>query len=71
MGISGYLPYGGFKWLKNVDNFDANTVSENSSIGYNLEVDLKYPDELHELHNYPLFPAIPNDMLPDYCQKDC
>ena len=21
---SGYLPYGGFKWLKNVDNFGAN-----------------------------------------------
>ena len=22
--MSGYLPYGGFKWLKNVDNFDVN-----------------------------------------------
>ena len=30
-GMSGYLPYGGFKWLKNVDNFDVNSVSENSS----------------------------------------
>ena len=22
--MSGYRPYGGFKWLKNVDGFDAN-----------------------------------------------
>ena len=22
--MSSYLPYGGFKWLKNVDNFDVN-----------------------------------------------
>ena len=56
--ISGYLPYGGFKWLKNVYNFDVNPVSENSSIGYILEVDLEYPDELHVLHNdYPLVPG--------------
>ena len=24
--ISGYLLYGGFKWLKNFDNFDVNSV---------------------------------------------
>ena len=29
-----YLPYGEFKWLKNVDNFDVNSISENSSAGY-------------------------------------
>ena len=53
--MSGYLPYGGFSWLKNVDNFDVNSISEKSPIGYILEVDLKYPDELHVLHNdYPL-----------------
>ena len=49
--MSEYLPYGGFKWLKNVDEFDVMSVSENSPIGYFLEVDLKYPDELHELHS--------------------
>ena len=38
--MSGYLPYSGFKWLKNVDNFDVNSSSENSPIGYILEVDL-------------------------------
>ena len=49
--MSGYLPYGGCKWLKNVDNFDINSVSENSPIGYILEVDLEHSDELHVLHN--------------------
>ena len=53
----GYLPYGRFKQLKNVDGFDVNSVSEKSPIGYFLEVDLEYPDELHVLHNdYPLTP---------------
>ena len=66
--MSGYLPYGGFIWLKNVDDFDENSISEKSSIGYILEV-----DELHVLHNdYPLGPeklAIPYDVLSDYCEK--
>ena len=53
--MSGYLPYGGFKQLKNVDKFDVNSISKNSSIGCILEVDLEYPDELHVFHNdYPL-----------------
>ena len=69
-GLSSYLPYGGFKWLKNVDGFDVNTISEKSPIGYFLEVDLEYLDELHELHNdYPLAPkklAVSSDMLSKY-----
>ena len=31
--ISSYLPYGEFQWLKNVDNFDVNSISEKSPIG--------------------------------------
>ena len=55
--MSEYLPYAGFKWLKNVDEFDMMSISEKSLTGYFLEVDLEYPDELHELHNdYPLAP---------------
>ena len=34
--MSGYLPYGGFMWLKNVDSFDVNSVSENSPMAYIL-----------------------------------
>ena len=45
--MSGYLPYGTFKWLKNVDGFDINSISEKSPIWYFLNVDLEYPDELH------------------------
>ena len=65
--MSKYLPYGGFKWLKNVDEFDAMSISEQSPIGYFLEVDLKYSDKLHELRNdYPLAPekpAVSSNML--------
>ena len=71
--MSEYLPYGGFKWLKNVDGFDKMSISEKSLIGYFLEVDLEYPDQLHELHNdYPLSPeklADSSDMLSNYCKK--
>ena len=49
------------------------SVSENSPIGYILEVDLEYPEKLHKSHNdYPLASeklSIPYDMLPDYCKK--
>ena len=47
-GLIEYLPYDGFNWLKNVDGIDVNSVGEKSPTGYFLEVDLEYPDELHE-----------------------
>ena len=66
-----------FKWLnkQGIDKFDAdliecNSIEINSSYGYISEVDLEYPDELHELHNvYPLAPEkfkINHNMLPNY-----
>ena len=67
-----YLPYCEFKWLKNIDGSDVNSISEKNPIGYILEVDLEYPDELHLLHNgYQLTLeklAIPYGMLSDYCK---
>ena len=71
--MSNYLPYGKFKWLKNVDGFDVISISEKSPIGYFLEIDLEYPDELHELYNdYPLAPekfAVSSNVLSKYCKK--
>ena len=71
--ISDYLPYEEFKWLKNVDELDVMSISEKSLIGYLLDVDLKYLDELHKLCNdYPLAPeklAVLSDMLPKYCKQ--
>ena len=31
-GMSDYLPYGGFKWLKNVDGFDVTLIGKKSQI---------------------------------------
>ena len=39
--VSRYLPYGGFKWLKNVDGFDVNSINEKCLIGYILKDDLE------------------------------
>ena len=55
------------------DNFDVTSINENSPIGYILEVDLDYLDELHVLHNdyllAPEKPAISYDMLSDFCKE--
>ena len=70
--MSKYLPYREFEWLKTVDKLDVMSINEKSDVGYVLEVDRKYPDELHNLHNdYPLTPeklSVTNDMLSKYCK---
>ena len=47
------LPISDFKFLseKDVSRFDLNSVGENSSVGYILEVDLEYCKELHDNHS--------------------
>ena len=71
--MSEYFPYEGFKWLKNIDEFDVMSISEKSPIGYLLELDLEYSDKLHKLHNdYPLAPeklTVSSDVLSKYCKK--
>ena len=49
--MSDYLPYEGFEWLNNVDEFDVMSISECSSIGSFLEVDL---DVLMNYINYTM-----------------
>ena len=68
--MSHYLQYSGIKWLdqKEISDFCLNSISENSSIGYLLEVDLKHPSELH--NDYPLATEkleISQNMLSNYC----
>ena len=70
--MSEYLPYGGFKWVK-VNNEAVNTIlnkSDNSLYGYFLDVDLDYPEELHDSHNdFPMAAEkikIEDDMLSPY-----
>jgi hypothetical protein len=58
VSMSCKLPYGDFEWV-NGDDLSLNDImkynEETDDIGYVLEVDLEYPQELHELHNdYPL-----------------
>ena len=59
--------------VKNIDKFDIMLISDKTPIGYFLEVDLEYPDELHELHNYFSLAsenvAVSSDMLWKYCKK--
>ena len=70
--MSQYFPCDEFKWLKQngTEKSCLNSISENISISYILEIDFKYPDELHELHNdYPLAPKkleISHNMLLNY-----
>ncbi|XP_053596734.1 uncharacterized protein LOC128668248 [Microplitis demolitor] len=57
------LPKGSFEWvdehdLNNVNNF----VNANDNVAYILEVDLHYPQELHELHKD--LPLCPEHFLP-------
>ena len=54
------LPTGEFDWLNEVEisNLDITQITDDSEEGYILEVDLKYPKEIHDLHkDYPLAPA--------------
>ena len=52
-----YLPVGGFKWEKS-NKFDETSImmlDDCDDKGYIFEVDLEYPETLHDLQNdYPL-----------------
>ena len=65
------MPYKDFKWKK-PEEFKIENVRNNSRKGHILEVDLEYPEELHDLHNeYPYCPeqvVVKPEMLSDYCK---
>ena len=70
-----YLPISNFKWVKNIDKIEQKlmNIKNNSSTGYVLEVDLEYPQKLHDIHNdYPLATEkinIPKEWLSKYYLK--
>ncbi|XP_071650755.1 uncharacterized protein [Temnothorax longispinosus] len=44
------LPNADFRWVNNISNFDVNAIASDSPTGYILEVDLEYPQCLHDAH---------------------
>ena len=38
--MSQCFPYGEFEWVKNVNNFDVNSISKNNLYDYTLNVDM-------------------------------
>ena len=62
------LPCGNFRWV-NADR----VIAKEYGIGHIYEVDLEYPEDLHDLHNdYPCAPEnlkVTDDMLSDYCRE--
>ena len=59
--MSQNLPIGRLKWVKNPDKLKGNIskLSREAGKGYLLEVDMSYPNNLHNLHNN----------LPFMCEK--
>jgi len=66
------LPVSNFKWENDLDINSILQTPDDSDVGYTLEVDLEYPQELHDLHNdYPLCPeniTIKNSDMSKYCK---
>ena len=42
------LPYDDFIWVENIHNTDFYNISDDGDFGYFVEVDLKYPETLHD-----------------------
>lgn len=62
--MSQYLPIGDFQWVDTNTDFN---VSNTSDFGYILEVDLDYPDNLHDLHSD--FPLCPENIKVGGCKQ--
>ncbi|XP_040065262.1 uncharacterized protein LOC120839101 [Ixodes scapularis] len=66
------LPYGNFRWLdrEEINALQFAQVSDDSPTDYILEVDLDYPEELHDSHaDFPLAPekrGVPFEWLSSY-----
>ncbi|KAK3104974.1 hypothetical protein FSP39_014438 [Pinctada imbricata] len=69
------LPTGGFRWLSRdeVETLDITTIAFDGEKGYVLEVDLEYPDHLHDDHSdLPVAPEhieVSDDQLSPYSKR--
>lgn len=73
--MSQKLPVRNFRFLEpeEIESIDFCSVSDDSDVGYIIECDLHYPENLHDVHNdYPLAPEsmiITPDMLSPYSKS--
>ena len=68
--MSKKLPANGFKWFDNehvINEEFIKNYNENDKKGYILEVDVKYPKELHDLHSD--LPFLPERIEMNKCKK--
>ena len=64
------LPVNGFKWIEDIPTINEEFIKnydENNDKGYILEVDVKYPKKLHDLHSDLQY--LPRRMKIDKCKK--
>ena len=68
--MSQKLPRNNFRWVEDTSIINEDfikTYKENSYKGYILEVDVKYPKKIHDLHSD--LPFLPKKMKIDKCEK--
>ena len=68
--VSQKLPGNGFKWIEDTSEINEEFIKnydENNDKGYILEVDVKYPRKLHDIHSD--LPFLPKRMKIDKCKK--
>ena len=66
----GKLPVDNFTWIKDTSQLHENfikTYNEESHKGYFLEVDVQYPEQLHDLHNN--LPFLPEGLKIEKAEK--
>ena len=68
--MSKKLPVSNFKWVDDLSIFTEDFIKnndKNNDIGYNLEVGVEYPRNLHKLHSD--LPFLPERMKINNCTK--
>ena len=68
--MSQKLPVNDFKWIEDTSKINEDFINnyyENSKKGYILEVDVKYPKKLHDLHSD--LPFLAKRIKIDKCKK--